>query len=141
MALALALLAALAGVSTTFAGDEENEQGKNDREEREKNEGQEREKHGHGHEREWRMIGHDSTNSRNQPFEHTIRPVNVSHLLPKWVATTTGDVSGTPAVVNGAVYFGDFGGTLWKLDAETGGVIWSHKVPDYTGNAGDYART
>ena len=57
------------------------------------------------------------------------------------MATTTGDVSATPAVVNGAVYFGDFGGTLWKLDAETGAVIWSHQVPDYTGNAGDYART
>jgi polyvinyl alcohol dehydrogenase (cytochrome) len=57
------------------------------------------------------------------------------------VATTAGDVSGTPAVANGAVYFGDFGGTLWKLDAETGAVIWSHQVPDYTGNTGDYART
>ncbi len=30
---------------------------------------------------------------------------------------------------------------LWKLDAETGAVIWSHSVPDYTGNTGDYART
>ena len=65
----------------------------------------------------------------------------MSRLAPKWVATTTGDVSATPAVVNGAVYFGDFGGTLWKLDAETGAVIWSHSVPDYTGIAGDYART
>src|SRR5215210_1307586 len=54
---------------------------------------------------------------------------------------TAGDVSATPAVVNGAVYFGDFGGMLWKLDAETGGVIWSHRVSDYTGIAGDIART
>jgi polyvinyl alcohol dehydrogenase (cytochrome) len=143
MALALALVAALAGVSTTLARDDGKEQGKNDREEREKNEGQEREKHGRGHRREWRMIGHDSANTRDQPFEHTIRPTNVNHLALKWVAaaTTTGDVSGTPAVVNGAVYFGDFGGTVWKLDAETGHVIWSHSVPDYTGHAGDYART
>lgn len=90
---------------------------------------------------DWRMIGHDSANTRNQPFEHTIGPANVGLLKRKWVATTTGDVSATPAVVNGAVYFGDFGGTLWKLDAETGAVIWSHQVSDYTGIAGDIART
>jgi outer membrane protein assembly factor BamB len=66
---------------------------------------------------------------------------NVDRLPPKWTATTTGDVSGTPAVVDGAVYFGDFGGTVWKLDAETGEVIWSASVAGYTGHAGDYART
>jgi len=90
---------------------------------------------------DWPTIGHDPANTRNQPFEHEIKPSNVSRLAPKWVATTNGDVSATPAVVDGAVYFGDFGGTVWKLDAETGATIWSHSVPDYTGIAGDYART
>jgi len=89
----------------------------------------------------WGMIGNDSKNSRNQPLERTIGPSNASHLALKWVATTSGDVSATPAVVNGAVYFGDFGGKLWKLDAETGQVIWSHLVSDYTGIPGDIART
>ena len=89
---------------------------------------------------DWPMIGQDATNTRDQPFEHELKPSNVDRLKPKWVATTTGDVSATPAVVDGAVYFGDFGtsassgGTLWKLDAETGKVIWSHSVPDYTGH-------
>ena len=90
---------------------------------------------------EWPMIGHDARNTRDQPFEHELKPKNVHRLAPKWIATTTGDVSATPAVVDGAVYFGDFGGTLWKLDAETGATIWSHSVPAYTGIAGDYART
>ena len=90
---------------------------------------------------DWQMIGHDPTDTRSQPFEHTIGPANVSRLAVKWIATTTGDVSATPAVVGGAVYFGDFGGTLWKLDAETGQVIWSHLVSDYTGIPGDIART
>jgi polyvinyl alcohol dehydrogenase (cytochrome) len=89
----------------------------------------------------WGMIGNDSGNSRSQPFENSIGVTNVSSLAVKWVATTTGDVSATPAVVNGAVYVGDFGGTLWKLDAETGRVIWSRLVSDYTGIAGDIART
>jgi len=90
---------------------------------------------------DWGMIGNDATNSRSQPLEHTISPANVSRLTPKWIAMTAGDVSATPAVVDGAVYFGDFGGKLWKLDSETGQVIWSHLVSDYTGIAGDIART
>jgi len=91
--------------------------------------------------REWRMIGHDPSDTRGQPFERIIGTRNVGRLAVKWVATTTGDVSATPAVVDGAVYFGDFGGTLWKLDAEIGEVIWSHRVPDYTGIRGDISRT
>ena len=90
---------------------------------------------------DWTMIGFDPTNSRDQPNEHDISPANVSQLAPKWVATTHGDVSATPAVVDGAVYFADSGGMLWKLDAATGAVIWSHKVSDYTGIAGDISRT
>ncbi len=89
----------------------------------------------------WPMIGHDARNTRDQPDEHAIRPSNVHRLAVKWTAAVTGDVSATPAVGDGAVYFGDFGGTLWKLDAETGQVIWSHLVSDYTGIAGDLART
>ncbi len=89
----------------------------------------------------WGMIGFDSKNSRNQPFERDIGPDNANRLALKWVASTAGDVSATPAVLDGAVYFGDFGGMLWKLDAETGDVIWSHSVFDYTGIAGDIART
>jgi polyvinyl alcohol dehydrogenase (cytochrome) len=92
-------------------------------------------------ESDWVTYGYDPANTRYQPFEHDISPENAAHLAPKWVATTTGDVSGTPAVVGGAVYFGDFGGTLWKLDAATGTVIWSRSVASYTGLAGDYART
>ena len=133
IALVVALFSVLAGASPTFAQDDGEKQAKNEREEREKE--------GARHRRDWPMIGHDSTNTRNQPFERTIGAANVSHLAVKWVATTAGDVSATPAVVNGAVYFGDFGGMLWKLNAETGEVIWSHLVSDYTGIPGDIART
>jgi len=113
--LVLALLAALAGAPRTLAIDSDDAN--------------------------WPMIGRDPANSRNQRFEHEIRPANANRLALKWAATTAGDVSATPAVVDGAVYFGDFGGMLWKLDAETGAVIWSHRVSDYTGIAGDIART
>jgi hypothetical protein len=61
------------------------------------------------------MIGHDSENNRTQTFERRIGVDNVSQLAKKCVASTAGDVSVTPAVVDGAVYFGDFGGMEWKL--------------------------
>jgi hypothetical protein len=115
LALFLALCASLAGVARPVAKD--------------------------GARQRWRMIGHDARNTRNQPREHRIRPANVHRLAVKWVATTAGDVSATPAVVDGAVYFGDFGGMLWKLDARTGQVIWSRPVSDYTDIVGDIART
>ena len=88
----------------------------------------------------WRTIGQDPANGRDQPLERAIGVDNVHRLALKWMATTAGDVSATPAVVNGAVYFGDFGGMLSKLDADTGAVIWSRPVSDYTGIAGDIAR-
>jgi polyvinyl alcohol dehydrogenase (cytochrome) len=90
---------------------------------------------------DWSMIGNDSANSRDAPLERRIRPDNVNQLHPKWIANTTGDVSATPAVVDGAVYVDDFGGTVRKLDADTGQVIWEANVADYTGHSGDYART
>lgn len=145
-ALALALVAAFAGVSWTSAVShrdpgqdrERNNRGMDDRGRNDRNGP---EQHRAQHEASWPMIGRNAKGSRNQPFEHRIGKANVGRLAVKWTAPTTGDVSATPAVVDGAVYFGDFGGTLWKLDAESGHVIWSHKVPDYTGHAGDYART
>src|SRR5215467_16140555 len=79
-----------------------------------------------GHRRGWPMIGHDPADTRSQPFERIIGPSNAHRLAIKWTASTTGDVSATPAVADGFVYFGDFGGTLWKLSAETGEVIRSH---------------
>jgi polyvinyl alcohol dehydrogenase (cytochrome) len=91
--------------------------------------------------RSWPMIGHDPADTRSQPFEHVIGPGNAHRLAVKWVAPIGGDVSATPAVADGAVYFGDFGGTLWKLNAKTGAVLWSHSVADYTGIADDVART
>src|SRR5258705_11536682 len=63
----------------------------------------------------WRTIGHDSRNSRNQPFERAIGPATAGRLAVKWAATTAGGAPPTPAVVRGAVCFGDFGGIVLKI--------------------------
>jgi polyvinyl alcohol dehydrogenase (cytochrome) len=108
---------------------------------------------GSGGPADWPMIGGDIANTRSQPAEWRIGPWNASRLSPKWVITTAGDVSATPAVVTESsgrpgrhrrrqvVFFPDWGGRLWKLDAETGEVLWSRFVSEYNGIAGSISRT
>lgn len=48
----------------------------------------------------WPMAGHNLRNTRHQVAESIIGPGNVGTLGPKWVFTTGGDVSATPAVGN-----------------------------------------
>jgi polyvinyl alcohol dehydrogenase (cytochrome) len=44
-------------------------------------------------------------------------------------------------VVDGAVYFPDWGGSFWKVDAESGDVIWSRSVPELADIEGTFSRT
>jgi polyvinyl alcohol dehydrogenase (cytochrome) len=108
---------------------------------------------GPDHQSDWPMNGHDIANARHQPDERRISPRNVDRLEQKWVLTTGGDVSATPAVIEEghrgrrdrrtAVFFPDWGGLLWKVDAETGAV--DHRFPrsisEYNGIAGSISRT
>lgn len=104
----------------------------------------------------WHMNGHDVRNTRSQPDEVRISPQNASRLRKKWVLTTDGDVSATPAVVEDdddgypwnrhrergrVLFFPDWGGTLWKLDAETGRVRWSRSISEYNGIPNSISRT
>ena len=88
----------------------------------------------------WRDAGQNPSNSRSQPLETTIATGNVDTLAPKWVFTTHGDVSATPTVAGGVVYFPDFGGYLNAVDAKTGALLWQKQISAYNGVAGSYAR-
>ena len=108
----------------------------------------------------WPMAGHDIRNTRAQPDESSIGPRTVARLMPKWVVTTAGDISATPTVGPAstgdgdddrdegersdgasAVFFPDWGGMLWKVDARTGAVIWSRPIALYNGIPGSISRT
>ncbi|HVR46199.1 MAG TPA: PQQ-binding-like beta-propeller repeat protein [Candidatus Binatia bacterium] len=54
------------------------------------------------------------------PWMHALDPA--SGMLV-WEAPTKGSVKGGAVDVDGVVYFGDFGGYLWALDAKTGHVV------------------
>ena len=76
------------------------------------------------------MGGQNLENSRSQSVTK-ISPQNVSTLKQKWVFTTRGNVSATPAVHDGTVYFPDWARILlrgrceqWRLAmVEAGGAL------------------
>jgi len=89
---------------------------------------------------DWSAHGFDAGNSSFNPYELTIAPWTVGQLKPKWTFTTGGDVSARAAVANGVVYFPDWGGNLWALDAHTGKKIWGNQLSSYGLPSPSYAR-
>jgi polyvinyl alcohol dehydrogenase (cytochrome) len=88
----------------------------------------------------WQFGGQDLKNSRSQGSESKIGVGNVARLQPKWVFTTGGEVSATPAVDGSKVYFPDWAGNLYAVDRTTGREIWKVRISDVTGIPGDKAR-
>jgi polyvinyl alcohol dehydrogenase (cytochrome) len=69
-----------------------------------------------------------------------LSPSNIGTLAPKWVFTTSGDVSATPAVDADTVYFPDWAGYLYAVDRLTGAQKWQVKISDASGVPFDKAR-
>ncbi|WP_437287470.1 outer membrane protein assembly factor BamB family protein [Sorangium sp. So ce406] len=89
----------------------------------------------------WTVFGRDLANTHNADDERELGPANVASLSVRWSFTTSGSVSATPAVDHHAVYFPDWGGSLYKLDAETGLPLWTRTIPGLTGTADAISRT
>jgi polyvinyl alcohol dehydrogenase (cytochrome) len=78
---------------------------------------------------EWRSIGYDAHNTRHNRGEHQLDTANVSGLKPKWLLLdVTIGVTSTPAVVDGIVYFGEWGGTVRAVRAADGTEVWRTPV-------------
>jgi len=76
---------------------------------------------------DWPMFGQNLSNTATIANDLG----DVSKLKTKWVFTTAGDVSARAAVVGGIVYFPDWKGNLWALNAQTGTAVWSHPLSYY----------
>jgi polyvinyl alcohol dehydrogenase (cytochrome) len=88
---------------------------------------------------QWTMGGQNLNDWRNQD-KTELSIENVAKLALKWTFTTGGDVSATPAVAHGTVYFPDLAGDFYAVDARTGALKWKSAVSDWTGVAKDFAR-
>ena len=64
-------------------------------------------------------------------------------LIVKWQFTTQNDVSATPSVdaTGGYVYFPDWSGNIYKLNAVTGATVWTRKLTDYGLSSAMMSRT
>jgi polyvinyl alcohol dehydrogenase (cytochrome) len=90
--------------------------------------------------RHWLSAGQNLSNTRHAANENKISAGNAGNLAKKWVFTTAGDVSATPAVDGQSVYFPDWAGYLYKVDAATGALQWKKEIKGYTGQTSGLAR-
>jgi polyvinyl alcohol dehydrogenase (cytochrome) len=84
---------------------------------------------------EWRSYNHDQSNTRSQPAEEVIGTLEVPTLQPAFVigasdAGGSGDITGTPTIADGCLYFGTNGGWIVAANADTGEPVWATEVPD-----------
>ena len=78
---------------------------------------------------EWRIAGQNLSNTFSQGAERQIGTSNVGQLVKRWVFETGGDISATPTVAGNTVYFPDWAGSLFAVNADTGQMRWSHQIP------------
>jgi polyvinyl alcohol dehydrogenase (cytochrome) len=79
--------------------------------------------------RGWRVYRRDLANTGTAATDRTITAANVHTLTKSWSKDGLTGVSGTPAVVDGVAYFGDWNGTLWAVKAATGAEVWHTPIP------------
>jgi polyvinyl alcohol dehydrogenase (cytochrome) len=82
-----------------------------------------------GNDAAWTTYRHDDANTGYAPRERSITPDNVSSLHVSWSRGGLTGVTGTPAVVNGVVYFGDWKGNMWAVSASSGATRWHTPLP------------
>uniref|UniRef100_A0A2N9EBW1 Pyrrolo-quinoline quinone repeat domain-containing protein n=1 Tax=Fagus sylvatica TaxID=28930 RepID=A0A2N9EBW1_FAGSY len=81
----------------------------------------------------WLNHGRDITNRRYADDEVLISPKTVSRMKLKWKFFAGKDISATPAVDNGVVYFPSWNGYLYAVNAINGGLIWKQNLSALTG--------
>ena len=67
----------------------------------------------------WPTYGHDPGRSfQSTPGCSTLAVTNASTMVPKWLVHTSKPVTASPAVVDGTVYVGDWGGTFYAIPTD-----------------------
>jgi polyvinyl alcohol dehydrogenase (cytochrome) len=72
----------------------------------------------------------DTTNRRWNGLEKTLTSATASQIVERWSYQADGDVSATPTLHNGALYFPTWKGSVVCLDATTGALRWRVNIVD-----------
>ena len=85
----------------------------------------------------WLFAGGDIANSRarvSPAGAQQLNTVTAPQLTVKWTFNPVGSIGATPTVEQGGLYVTDWAGMLYKIDPDTGALIWSNPVSFYTGS-------
>lgn len=88
----------------------------------------------------WASAGQNLANTRAQSHHGGISVQTAGRLAVKWVFTTGGDVSATPAVDATRVYFPNWAGNLYAVDRKTGALLWQTAIAAASGVPFDKSR-
>lgn len=88
----------------------------------------------------WPSAGNGPSDMHYAPGERFLSPRTIGLLSQRWVFTARGNVNNTPTVEDNNLYFSDSGGSVWRLDAQTGQSVWEARLPSITGNTKSYSR-
>lgn len=91
--------------------------------------------HGYNHKvtQNWLNHGGDLRNRRYAKYETKISLETVSKLRFKWEFNAGKDITVTPSIYDGTLYFPSWNGHLYALKASDGSVVWEHNLGILTG--------
>ena len=91
----------------------------------------------------WPYAGQNLSNTRFAASETILNPSTVGRLAVKWIFTTADDVAATPSVdaPGHSLFVPDWGGNLYKINTNTGKVIWTQNMTAYGLAPGTISRT
>ncbi|KAK6931195.1 Pyrrolo-quinoline quinone repeat, partial [Dillenia turbinata] len=84
----------------------------------------------------WYNHGGDLTNRRQAVGEVLINRMTVANLKLRWKFYAGKDISATPAISDGVVYFPSWNGVLYAVSALTGNLVWQQNLGEITGLSG-----
>eukprot|EP00246_Nothoceros_aenigmaticus_P017641 TRINITY_DN880_c0_g1_i10.p1 TRINITY_DN880_c0_g1~~TRINITY_DN880_c0_g1_i10.p1 ORF type:complete len:530 (-),score=61.71 TRINITY_DN880_c0_g1_i10:871-2460(-) len=82
---------------------------------------------------QWVNHGGGIKNWRYAKQERRISPDTVKNLKLRWEFVAGGDISATPAIYKGVVYFPSWNGNLYAVHQENGSLLWSKNLTQLTG--------
>ena len=72
-------------------------------------------------------------NRRYADEETKISPTTVSNLSLKWKFYAGKDITATPAIFNGTLYFPSWNGYVYAIEASDGSLVWEKSLQNLTG--------
>ncbi|KAK6280125.1 hypothetical protein POUND7_020392 [Theobroma cacao] len=84
----------------------------------------------------WLNHGGDLYNRRYAEKETRISPETVSRLRLKWEFYAGKDITATPAIFNGILYFPSWNGNIYAVEASDGSLVWEKNLHELTGLTG-----